>query len=65
MKNSEIQQMTDKEVQERIGEEKLMLRKLKMSHAVSPLENPNKIPEIRRNVARLMTEWNKRQSSAK
>jgi large subunit ribosomal protein L29 len=65
MKNSEIQQMTDKEVQERIGEEKLILRKMKMSHAVSPLENPNKIPETRRNIARLMTEWNKRQSSAK
>ncbi|MDA3912479.1 MAG: 50S ribosomal protein L29 [Bacteroidales bacterium] len=65
MKNSEIEQMTDKEVQERIGEEKLILRKMKISHAVSPLENPNKIPETRRNIARLMTEWNKRQSSAK
>lgn len=65
MKNSEIQQMTDKEVQERLTEEKLVLRKLRMSHAVSPLENPNKIPETRRNVARLKTEWNKRQSSAK
>ncbi len=65
MKNSEIQQMTDKEVQERMTEERLVLRKLRMSHAVSPLENPNKIPETKRNVARLMTEWNKRQSSAK
>ena len=65
MKYSEIQQMTDKEVQERISEEKLILTKLRMSHAVSPLENPNKIPETRRNIARLMTEWNKRQSSVK
>jgi large subunit ribosomal protein L29 len=65
MKYSEIQQMTDKEVQERMGEEKLTLTKLRMSHAVSPLENPNKIPETKRNIARLKTEWNKRQSSAK
>lgn len=65
MKYSEIQQMTDKEIQERISEEKLILTKLRMSHAVSPLENPNKIPETRRTIARLMTEVKKRQSTVK
>jgi large subunit ribosomal protein L29 len=65
MKNSEIQQMTDKEVLERISEEKLTLTKLRLNHAVSPLENPNKLPETKRNIARLKTEWNKRQRIAK
>lgn len=65
MKYSEIQQMTDKEIQERISEEKLVLTKLRMSHAITPLENPNKIPETRRVIARLMTEWRKRQSTVK
>ena len=65
MKYSEIQQMTDKEIQERLSEERLSYTKLRMSHAISPLENPNKIPETKRNIARLMTELNKRQDSAK
>lgn len=65
MKYSEIQQLTDKELQERIGEEQLSFSKMRLSHVVSPLENPNKIPETKRDIARLMTERNKRQTSAK
>jgi large subunit ribosomal protein L29 len=65
MKYSEIQQLTDKELQERIGEEKLSFSKMRLSHVVSPLENPNKIPETKRDIARLLTERNKRQNSAK
>jgi large subunit ribosomal protein L29 len=38
----------------------MQLNKLKMNHAVSPLENPNKIKAYRRTVARLVTELHKR-----
>ena len=37
------------------------LTKMKMNHAVSPLENPMLIRTTRRNIARLMTELRKRE----
>ncbi|MGQ7870646.1 50S ribosomal protein L29 [Sunxiuqinia sp. sy24] len=55
MKASEIKELTDKEIQERIQLEKETLARLNMNHAVSPLDNPMKIKEARRNVARLQT----------
>jgi large subunit ribosomal protein L29 len=61
MKSSEIKELTIQELQERLeGEETLMVR-MKMNHAVSPLDNPNKIVETRRNIARLKTEVRARQ----
>ena len=61
MKYSEIEQLTTKELEERIEGEKSLLARLKMNHAVSPLDNPNQIKEARRNVARLLTELRKRE----
>ena len=55
MKTSEIKEYTDKELVERIQLEKETLARLNMNHAVSPLDNPMKIKEARRNVARLLT----------
>ena len=49
------------ELQERLESEENMLVRMKMNHAVSPLDNPNKIVETRRNVARLKTEMRARQ----
>ena len=61
MKNSEIIQLTNKEILERLDEEMTILTKLKLNHAVSPLDNPHKISGSRRNVARLKTEIRKRE----
>ncbi len=55
MKASEIKELTDKEILERIQLEKETLTRLNMNHAVSPLDNPMKITEARRNIARLQT----------
>jgi len=55
MKASEIKELTDKEIQERIQLEKETLARLNMNHAVSPLDNPMKIKEARKNIARLQT----------
>jgi large subunit ribosomal protein L29 len=60
MKHTEILELTDKELQERLDNEKDYLARLRLNHAISPLDNPNKIVESRRNVARLMTELNRR-----
>ena len=53
--------MTTTELQERLENEESMLVRMKMNHAVSPLDNPNKIVETRRNIARLKTEVKARQ----
>ena len=60
MKPSEIRELTNKEIQERIETEQGHLTQLRLNHAVSPLDNPNKIKVARRNVARLKTELNMR-----
>jgi large subunit ribosomal protein L29 len=55
MKNSEIRSLSESEIVERIASEQENLIKLKFAHAVSPIENPNKIKESRRFIARLKT----------
>jgi large subunit ribosomal protein L29 len=64
MKTVEIREFTTKEIEERVDAESAMLAKLSMNHAVSPLDNPQKIKVIRRDVARMKTELRKRQLSA-
>lgn len=61
MKPSEILELTNKEIIERIQLEKENLVRLKLNHAVSPLDNPMKITETRRNIARLKTILHKRE----
>ncbi len=61
MKSSEIRELTTKELVERIDTEKTHLIRLKLNHAVSPLDNPLKITETRKNIARLKTELRKRE----
>jgi large subunit ribosomal protein L29 len=60
VKQSEISELTDNELMERLDNEKDYLARLKLNHAISPLDNPNKIVVARRNVARLTTEVNHR-----
>ena len=64
MKNSELKELSVAELQERLDAEKTQLTKLRINHAVSPLENPNVVRETRRNVARINTEIRRRQLSS-
>lgn len=61
MKSSEIKELTTKELEERIDTESSHLTRLKLNHAVSPLDNPLKIKQTRKNIARLKTELRKRE----
>ena len=56
MKNTEIKSLTVEELKERIATESENWNKLKFAHDISPIENPNKIRETRKLVARLKTE---------
>ena len=60
MKQDIVRDLTTDEIRDRIVEERGLYTKLKLSHAVSPIENPLKIKESRRFIARLETEYKKR-----
>ena len=65
MKNNlGLKELSDKELQERLEVEQMQLVKLKINHAVSPLENPNILRTTRKNIARINTEITKRQMSS-
>ena len=61
MKNAEIKGLTVAELNEKVGSEKENLRKIKFAHQVSAIENPMKIRETRKLVARLKTELTAKQ----
>jgi large subunit ribosomal protein L29 len=61
MRQEDIKQLSASDLAERIKEEKGALAKLKLNHAVSPIESPVKITNSRKTVARLQTELRSRQ----
>jgi large subunit ribosomal protein L29 len=63
MKNSEVREFSLKELKERIESEKEILVRMRLNHAVSPLDNPIKLRDAKKNVARLLTELRKRETS--
>lgn len=60
IKQDDIKELSLGELKSRLAEEKALLIKLKMSHAVSPVENPIKIRSVRKGIARMETELTKR-----
>ena len=60
MKMSEIKELADKDLREKIENAEVALQKMKLNHAVSPLENPSQIKAARRDVARMKTELRQR-----
>jgi large subunit ribosomal protein L29 len=62
LKQSVIKEFNDSELNERYTAELASLSKMKMNHAISPLENPLIIRTTRKNVARLATEITKRKN---
>ena len=61
MKQTVINELTTAEGKERLAVEKDNLVKMRLNHAISPLENPQLIKSQRRTIARLMTELRKRE----
>ena len=55
MKTREIKELNTKEIKERMDTEQDHLRRLKLNHAISPLDNPLQIKVVRRTIARLAT----------
>lgn len=62
MKNADIKALNLTEIQEKIVSEKESLRKIRFAHQVSAIENPMKIKETRKLIARLYTELKAKES---
>lgn len=56
MKNSEIKALSAAELKDKLSSEQEALRKTKFAHQISAVENPMKIKETRKLIARLQTE---------
>lgn len=55
MKNAELQSLSVEELKQKLEAEKESLTKLRFAHAISPIENPMKIRESRKLIARIAT----------
>ena len=55
MKQTEIKKLSKQDLGDKLVEYKKKLIELKMSHAVSPIENPSQIRNTRRLIARIKT----------
>jgi len=61
MKASEVRELSTSDIIERIDSEKNMLLRMKLNHAITPLDNPRKLKETKVTIARLLTELRKRE----
>jgi large subunit ribosomal protein L29 len=58
--NKSLKDLNEQDLKARIQEDELRLKKLEFAHAISPLESPITIRNLRRDIARLKTELQKR-----
>ncbi len=56
--------LSEADLTAKIKEDELRMKKLTFAHAISPLENPQSIRALRRDIARLKTQLRKTQIGA-
>ena len=61
MKMTEVKELADKDLREKIETAETELQMMKLNHAVTPLENPSQIKAARRDIARMKTELRQRE----
>lgn len=64
MKQQEISKLSVEDLKTRLVNISETLTKMKIGHAVTPLENPIQIRDVRRTIARLNTELKKRETQS-
>jgi len=60
MKASEVRDLNAEEIQHKVADLKEVLFNLRFQHAVGQLENPKKLGETKRDIARLKTILNEK-----
>jgi large subunit ribosomal protein L29 len=61
MKIAEIRELSTAELQERVEADVTRYAQMKMNHAISPLENPEQLKKMRRDIARMKGELRSRE----
>lgn len=56
--------LSETDLKAKIAEDELRMKKLSFAHAISPLENPQSIRSLRRDIARLKTALKQVQSAS-
>ncbi|WP_341228546.1 50S ribosomal protein L29 [uncultured Arcticibacterium sp.] len=56
MKKVDLKGLSAEQLAQQLTEEKQRLQKMKFAHAITPIENPRRITEVRKVIARLSTE---------
>jgi large subunit ribosomal protein L29 len=59
--NKSLKDLNEADLKARIQEDGLRLKKLEFAHAISPLENPISVRNLRKDISRLKTELRKRE----
>ncbi|MBO5874080.1 MAG: 50S ribosomal protein L29 [Rikenellaceae bacterium] len=62
MKISEIKEMPEKELIERLESTRAELARLKINHAISPVEDSTTITKTRKDIARMLTVLREKQN---
>ena len=60
MKAEELRKMSSEELTKQLNELKEVLFRLRFQLQINQLDNPNKIPETKRNIARVLTVLNEK-----
>ena len=55
MNIKEVRELTSEELQKKLKEQKASLFNLRFQHAINQLDNPTKIVETKREIARILT----------
>jgi len=62
MKTKEIKELTVAEIQEKLEVFRMDLNRMKLTHAVSPVENSSLLKKTRRDIARMLTVLRQKQN---
>lgn len=65
MKASDIKELSVEDIQVKLAEEKANYEKLRINHKMAHIENPIQLRYMRKTIARLNTELNKKLTEAK
>ena len=64
MKAKELTNLTVEELTKKLNELKEELYRLRFQHQINQLDNPNKIPETKRDIARVLTVLNQKKKES-
>lgn len=65
MKASEIRELNASELEKKLADLKKELFNLRFQHAINQLDNPHKIDDVKKDIARVMTILHEKNSSQK